>query len=302
MDKTVLNNFIRNKYSKEEYLKVLKYFENDSDFEELKLLLETNWDKLNLKNIPEANFASIRAKLQEHILSQKVDEANTLKKRFMRSFSKIAAILFLPLFLSSAVLFWEWRETSGIEDAYAEIVCPMGARIQFALPDGSSGWLNSGSTLKYPVMFNGNRHIELSGEAFFKVTKNVFSPFTVSTARYDVKVLGTEFNVMAYPEDNSFQVTLQSGKVALKDLKTRQRLALSPNQRFVFDKRTQRSLLEDVETNNYTAWKEGKLIFRNTPLSEVISRLSRWYNVDMECSDQSLYDIPYRATFQNEGI
>ena len=100
---------------------------------------------------------------------------------------------------------------------YAEIFSPLAARTRFELPDGSTGWLNSGSTLKFPVKFYGaQRKVELSGEGFFDVVKNSEKPFVVKTSDINIIALGTKFNVLAYPDDETFEITLESGKVVVE--------------------------------------------------------------------------------------
>ncbi len=136
----------------------------------------------------------------------------------LRSLARIAAILLLPLI---TYLGWEvfnqrmWTK-SQTQIVYNEIICPLGARSQFVLPDGTKGSLNNGSRLKYPVTFQGDyRIVELHGEAYFDVQHNQRRPFIIKTKGLDVKVLGTRLNVYSYPEDGYQEFTLESGIIEL---------------------------------------------------------------------------------------
>ena len=139
---------------------------------------------------------------------------NTILKNLYR----VAAILLLPIM---AYLGWEvvdqkmW-ENSQAEVVYNEFFCPMGARSHFELPDGTSGWLNNGSRLKYPVKFlNDSREVELIGEAYFDVFYQKNRPFIINTDGLDVKVLGTKLNVQVYPDEKTQAFTLEEGSIEL---------------------------------------------------------------------------------------
>ena len=143
-----------------------------------------------------------------------VIKLNTILKNLYR----VAAILLLPIM---AYLGWEivnqkmWK-TSQAEVVYNEFFCPMGARSHFELPDGTSGWLNNGSRLKYPVKFlNDYREVELIGEAYFDVSHQKNRPFIINTDGLDVRVLGTKLNVNVYPDEKSQAFTLEEGSIEL---------------------------------------------------------------------------------------
>jgi len=136
----------------------------------------------------------------------------------LRNFARIAAILLLPVM---GYLAWEvynqkmWVKNQT-EVVYNEIICPLGTRSQFVLPDGTRGSLNNGSRLKYPVKFYGEtREVELIGEAFFDVYHDKNKPFIINTAGLDVKVLGTRLNIYSYPEEGYQEFTLESGTIEL---------------------------------------------------------------------------------------
>ena len=219
-----------------------------------------------------------------------------------QSFQRIAAILIIPLFLSALAYFYFQSKKSLVSESMAEIQCPMGARIKFELPDGSTGFLNSGSKLKYPVQFSQGRRVELEGEAYFEVVHSHNLPFHVTTKNLDIKVLGTSFNVIANEDENTEEVVLQTGKVDVSSRNGKQFAVLNPNEQLTLDVKKRTFTQTKVEASQYTGWKEGKLIFRNENMQQVARRLSRWYNADVELEGTHLDPYTFHATFIDESL
>jgi len=186
--------------------------------------------------------------------------------------------------------------------SYAEIQCPLGARTKFYLPDGSTGFLNSGSRLKYPVLFTTERKVELSGEAFFDVVHNAEIPFHVNTKNLDIKVLGTTFNVIANEDEPTEEIILQNGKVDVSSPDGKQLAIMKPNEQITLDIQKQTFVKNEVEASQYTSWTEGKLVFRNENMQQVARRLSRWYNAEVIVDDRMLDDFTFHATLKDEPL
>ncbi len=157
-----------------------------------------------------------------------------------------------------------------------------GETYQIILPDQTKVWLNAASSIKFPVTFAGldQRKIQLSGEAYFEVSKDKRHPFIVTTGKQEVEVLGTHFNINSYADEPATKTTLLEGAV-----KVRSRTAVSDN---VILKPGQQSNLTtpgnitvDEADPDVTAWKDGKFRFNNTSLESILRQLSRWYNVDI---------------------
>ncbi len=131
----------------------------------------------------------------------------------LQFFSRIAAVLFIPLL----IFLWTLRDhihPARQQTAQTEIVCPPGTRTMFHLPDGTRGWLNGESSLRYPMVFSGNvREVQLSGEAFFEVVSSPRKPFIVKGSKLEVKAYGTSFNVMDHSDENMSEVSLLEGHV-----------------------------------------------------------------------------------------
>lgn len=223
-----------------------------------------------------------------------------MQKRVILLYSKIAAVLLIPLLIYTTFSLIN-RNDKEVK-AWAEIYAPPCARTQFILPDGSKGWLNSNTKLKYPLNFVHNRHVNLSGEAYFEVTKNKDFPFTVTTPSLDVKVVGTIFSISAFEEENTTEVVLQEGTVVVNNQAIGLNSVMKPDQKFVFDNLNRKYQTTTLNAQQYNTWKDGLLIFRNEPLSDVFKRLSRWYNVKITITDDQIKQYKYRATFRDEPV
>lgn len=189
---------------------------------------------------------------------------------------------------------------------YNTLKIPYGKRFAVVLSDGTVVHMNSGSTLKYPVVFlkNQNRNVFLTGEAYFKVAKNKAYPFTVNTQEIKVEVLGTEFNVSSYTEDITTDIVLVEGKVGLyKGKKVNDNLVkLTPGLKGSITKGQQIITTEKVNTATYTAWVHGSLVFKNMPFDAIIKKLERHYNVTFINKNKALGKEIFNASFDKESI
>ena len=231
---------------------------------------------------------------------KRVERKKTVYVRLMR----YAALLSIPLFVSSLVLGYLYWSGVGTEEKYAEITAATGAVIRYELPDHSVVWLNSGSTLRYPTVFKKeNRNVMLKGEAYFEVQADKERPFYVNTpAGLSVYVYGTKFNVNAYEDDNSIETVLEKGKVNVVSPDGKTTVRLSPGERLLYDKLNHKLSKSKVDVYEKVAWKDGKLIFRNAELDEIFKRLARHFNVDIRFNNKSGKEYKYRATFRNETL
>ena len=175
--------------------------------------------------------------------------------------------------------------TASVQDAkiikYNVLRTPMGGEYQLVLPDGSKVWLNSGSTLRFPTSFVGSeRIVELKGEAYFDITKNSKMPFLVRTNNaMDIKVLGTQFNIMAYDDEKNINTTLIEGSVEV--LKGLGKTMLKPGQEAVLNKGSGNIKVSIADLEQAIAWKNGYFIFSNENIESIMRKVSRWYNVDV---------------------
>ena len=174
---------------------------------------------------------------------------------------------------------------------YNTLKVPIGGMYQVVLSDGTKVWLNSATSLKYPERFIGEQRIvQLDGEGYFEVAKNV-KEFIVETTTAYVTVLGTQFNVSSYSDDSFFSSTLVEGKINLttsENINTKNPLILAPNQRGVVYKNSSKIEVISVDTEVYTAWKEGRFYFERERLENILKVMGRWYDIDVVFEDESL--------------
>ena len=257
----------------------------------------------------------------EHYTDEKmidVDKAfNLINKRvifkspatnFWYYWKKIAAVLLIPLVLGN-LLYFVFRannNSTNQEPVYNELFAAFGTRSALKLSDGTSVWLNSGSSIKYPDRFIGNkRTVYLKGEAYFEVESDLKKPFIVETSSLSVKATGTKFNVSGYTSADEAEVTLVSGKVEVSltdDKKNIKSSKLDINQHFSFNKANGTTSIINEDTYKYISWKDGKLVFRNEPLSQVVKKISQVFNIDIEIKGKEIQNYSYRATFQDESL
>ena len=245
-------------------------------------------------------------RMLDHVYHMIRNKENQKRKLFIHRlthiYSKVAAILLLPLIIAGGVTFGyigRLSNTATEKSVSSVIHAPMGARVSFNLPDGTVGWLNSGSSLSYSLPFNNNRKIALDGEAWFDVTPNEKSPFEIIASNSKVKVLGTSFNVSAY-KGNYIEVVLQNGKVEFYPGNLSHKITMIPSQKLVFN--DGKIDLSVTDPSKYKAWTDGKLVFRGDNMEEVAGRIERWYNVKVLLADQNLKKFSFRATFEDDSL
>jgi transmembrane sensor len=165
--------------------------------------------------------------------------------------------------------------------SYNTLTTPRSGQYLLNLPDGSRVWLNNVSSLRYPTSFQGkNRTVELTtGEAYFEIAKDAARPFIVRVKGEDVEVLGTSFNIMAYPEEESMQTTLLTGAIRVKTAKAS--LQLKPDEQAQLMGNSDLKVIKDVPSQDLVSWKDGFFYFGRASFSTVMRQLARWYNVEV---------------------
>ena len=266
------------------------------------------WDELNgQKDVEDCDGSVMLGRIYHKMKSDEFKKPLRKKGliRILNVLSKVAAVLFIPL----VVYLWSSKgfdSQNNSQTAYSEIYSPLGTRTMFYLPDGSSGWLNGGSYLEFPTQFSGkSREVLLRGEAFFDVVTNARKPFVVKGEHANVTAYGTSFNVEAYPEDPDTRITLSSGQVricAIIDGKVSNPIDLEPEQMCIYYPDKNVYQIDKVDVSEVTAWKEGRLAFRDESFDNVVRKINRWYNVDLMIMDESLKTYTYQATFVDETL
>ena len=190
---------------------------------------------------------------------------------------------------------------SEIEElVYSEVQIPYGKIFNVLLSDGTLVHLNSGTKFKYPIKFikGQNREVFIEGEAYFKVAKDTEHPFIVNADEVAVKVLGTEFNLSSYPDEKNITTVLVEGSVNMTNTYTPdQSTILKPGHRARWGKTDHTTLLDEVDTETFTGWITGEVVFRNTPFHIMAKKLERRYNVSIENRNKSLNSKVLNASF-----
>jgi len=295
--KTLLD-FSKGKYSYNDYLNVKHWFTNVRDDVTVEEQLFSQWkefsDSTNTKSLH-----SIFEKIQYKILLE--EKKNGKEKSICYYYRRVAAIL-IPVLAISTTLYFLATPTQNKALSWYEINVPEGARIEFMLPDSTSGWLNSGAKLKYPAEFSNHRKVELIGEAFFNVKHKEHSDFTVGVNDMDIKVLGTRFNVSAYANEAVTEVVLKEGKVEVKGKTAAFSQVLHPGEKISYNHEKSSLNTLTVDPNVYTAWTDGYLVINNESLEQAAKKLERWYGVEISIQDEELKKFRFKATFQEEPL
>lgn len=191
------------------------------------------------------------------------------------------------LLISTRSLKYRDIDSPDTTEVFHTLEIPRGGEYLLTLSDGTIIYLNSESTLSFPVKFQGKeRKVYLTGEAYFKVAKNTEHPFVVTAGELEVLVTGTTFGVRAYKDEKDIQTTLESGQVTVRV--EGKSVKLVPNKQVLFNKLTMGMEVRDVDVDLYLAWADGRLVYDNCPLEKILTDLGRWYNIDVFYSRDEL--------------
>lgn len=246
----------------------------------------------------------------KYVHNQLINFDSKEKRRLLvRAFIKYAAIVILMIAITGAGFFMynSYPKPLVHEQTMASFkyVVNTGVKGVVELPDGSKVWLNSSSYIICPQRFSDNvREIELEGEGYFEVVHDKDWPMLVKTSKdYTVKVTGTSFNLSSYSNDDKLVVTLISGEVSLINNKKKKEaeIKMTPKQELIILSEKPK-LLENANVVKSTAWKDGLLLFDNTPMQEVIKKMERWYGVTIVVKDPKIYDYRFTAKFKSESV
>jgi ferric-dicitrate binding protein FerR (iron transport regulator) len=186
------------------------------------------------------------------------------------------------------------KQKPELKEALNKVIVSYGKKSMIVLSDGTKVWLNAGSQLVYPAFFsNDTREVSLVGEAFFDVTKNPEKPFIVKASDVNIQVLGTRFDISAYPEDKIIQTVLEEGKINLKYeenglFKRDHTLSMTPNQMVEFDRSSRETASSIVNVSKYVSWKEGMLEFEKVNLNKALKQIERFYNVNITLGSEQI--------------
>lgn len=326
----------------------ISYLEKDiSKQDEEYLVRWTNNNPGSLKELNELrtlwNLAGISGKIDNKLAEkewklflQRVEKRKSIQLKpannLMYWLPRMAAIFLLGAVISAAITYTIFN-TRNSELIYQEINTPAGAKSIITLPDGSSVWLNAGSSIRYSNQFGKKqREIFLTGEAFFDVAKNKRKPFVVQASDLSIKAYGTTFNVKSYPDENTVETTLIEGSIGIKRNslkgKNTDEVILQPNQRVVYykpskqnkiaeqpaeeiaqsvpDKRETQKLTymisKGIDPLPFTSWKDGTLFIDSETLNNLAIKLERKYDVKIQFENETLKALKFTGSLENETV
>ncbi|MCL3779281.1 DUF4974 domain-containing protein [Prolixibacteraceae bacterium JC049] len=227
---------------------------------------------------------------------EKQEQSVSATKKLYLTWAKYAAVFVLALLMGGTGVYL-FNTGNYNNSNWSEIYVPLGESAEVTLPDGTHVWLNSGSKLTYPPQFSeDNRDVSLKGEAFFDVVHNPKSPFFVNTSNLKVEILGTQFNVEAIEGESEVNVTLVKGKVNLRSNKGRLLTHLEPGQLASMNKKKKQLNIDMVNTQFYTSWTKGVLLFKNEELRTIAKKLERWYNITIQFEEEGVKALQFSGT------
>lgn len=229
-----------------------------------------------------------------------IQQQNNRQKGFflLRPWMYAAAMMVL-IFLCGTIAFQSGKRVIRNQLTQITVEAPYGSKTKLYLPDGTLVWLNAGSKMSYAQDFGINeRTLDLTGEAYFEVTKKKDIPFKVHTGELDVKVLGTKFNFRNYQDDLEAKVCLLEGKVALTTGKTE--TALQPDQQALLNKKTGKLFISTTKAAYSAEWTNGRLYFDEALLPDIVKELERSYNMKITIADDALNSVRFYGNFRRK--
>jgi len=301
-----IKKYLEGRTTETESLHIHEWLKNPENDVELRQMLGAIWanSEIHLKgNAPD--FNRMLDQVHHQINNQQIHQhkPKALSTSLYHVFSKVAAILIIPLLLLSVYLYFNPANSSTKmgSNTFREIYTKPGTRTQIDLPDGTRVWLNDGTTFRYPEQFAGSqREVFVDGEAYFEVKSNPENPFVVNNPMMNTIVTGTHFNLNAYSADKYFEATLLEGKIHLEN--EDKKLVMKPGEQVQFDAHNENLVQKVVDPQNAAAWVDGKLIFKDEKLGTAIKKLARWYNVEIILTDPEINNYLLTGRIQDEKL
>lgn len=282
MEKLLLK-YIDGECTEEEKVKVAAWL--DADPRHMKEYMTLR--KLNDISIWQTDSASqVREKRKVRVIK--------LNKATMAEVLKVAAI-FVIAFI--AVRFFAPGDGYKDELVMQTLHVPAGQRAELTLQDGTKVWLNAKTTLTFPTQFSDEvREVKLDGEGFFEVARNEHTPFIVNAQQYDVKVLGTKFNLIAYSQDGGFETALLEGAVEVLEHSKTKGIILKPNEQAFLE--SGKLTVSSIVNKDRFLWREGIISFDNTTFAELVHKLELYFDRDIEIKNPEILNYKYTGKFR----
>ena len=295
IDRVLWQSF-RDKLSPEADKQLQEWLQQSAENRQLYSVLQQQWQM----RTPEPKLQNHQIRYEKILQAGTRDDDQTRSFNF-KTFMKIAAGLAV-IFLTA---FGVWKmsdlkpQQQMAEVQWVEKQNLPGQKRRITLPDGSVVWLNAESSLHYPATFSDTaRNIQMDGEAFFQVAKDIKRPFVVKSGKFETTAIGTEFNINAYPENESIAINLVEGKVKVAPASSEEGFILVPGEAASCSN-------NDLSMKKYTfethevEWKDGVLTFKRDNFSTVVKELKRWYGIDIKVQGTPPQDWQLNGHFEN---
>jgi ferric-dicitrate binding protein FerR (iron transport regulator) len=279
---------------------VLSEIDREPEQKEFFRKLKVSWAFMSSsRRMPEYQVEKSYQELQSRIRASRSGFWMNPLFRYAAILVLIAGISTVMYYLGKSSLFEQKAQLQ-----YTSVVADYGQISKVVLPDSTVIWLNSGTTLTYNNHFAiDNRDLTLKGQAYLEVAKNKHLPLIVSSGDLNVKVLGTKFDVDAYPDEKQIEVVLKCGSVELSNSKIKSfKYRLKPGEKADYNLESKDVAINKVDLNHYFAWKDGEMVFKDTPMNEVLKTLERKFNVEFEIKNPAIYKSLFTATFKKESL
>lgn len=298
----LLDRFMRGETSSEEEQQLLTWFRESSAQDELMTFYRQRWQDSSETELPhevqERMLRKIKARMEADRLQAlpKVKPHPNLLNRWVRYAAAI--MLFIGIGIASHVY---TRESMTVKNEYL-VEADKGQRASITLPDGTKVWLNSHTQVSYDSNYGlKDRVINLTGEAYFEVTKDKEHRFIVKTGDLAVEALGTSFNVKAYNEDLQIVATLFTGSI--RAIVGKNSVVLAPEQQVVFDRESSQLKVDKPENVLYACmWRDNELAFKGETLDDIATRLNRIYNIQVEFKSEKIRQYRFSGVIKNNSL
>lgn len=291
--RNLLNRFMYEKITPTDFL-LLKENVSDSSDDELVQEIQALWDEF--KTTP------MNQNIKEVVLSDIHRQMTAISKRSIFNWTRTAVVILLLLVTSLAPYYYFHNKYISVPQEFV-IMTEKGQKTKVLLPDGTEVWLNSDSELTYSSDFNrNNRKVKLKGEAFFDVTKSTDQRFVVEATSVNAIVYGTAFNVMAYPNEETIDISLVRGKVGVENIIDNYLLAeLSPNQLISISKKNMQWSIRNCDAQIESLWTQNRLKFENASAAEVFYKLEHWYGINIHIENLNK-EFCYSFTLKSDPL
>lgn len=287
----LFEHYIQNQATTEELEDLQRYIRNDKNL--------SGWLEQQIAGSPDEINVNVKKRMLKNIRQQikNEDSKGFGKKKITMTWLRWVAIIAIPLALFVS-LYYNLR-TEALSALI--VIANQGEKANVILPDGSKIAINSASKVTYFNNYNKkDRSLKLNGEAYFDVVHNKDKPFIVDCSGAKIKVLGTTFEIKAYKEDDEIFVVLRTGKIEMQTLN--EKFTIHPNERIIYNKRTNKIYKEKVIASDFTDWRFNRLRFENETLGNIVSTISRMHNVKIRFEDENLKSQRFTGTVDNKNI